>query len=98
MIHHPDELLHRRFRKDTEILLDPNEAALLDEDEHNTEMVLENDSDPSRAEQLMQIARDYSQRAVSPKARAWYLRVAAISGAVYTLWMVKKHWERKHRE
>lgn len=98
MIHQPDELLHKRFRRDTEVLLDPDEAALLEEDEHHTELVLENDPDPTRAEQLMQIARDYSRQAVSPEARAWYIRVAAISGAVFTLWQVKRHFQRKRRD
>ncbi len=98
MIHHPDEFLHHRFRRDTEVLLDPEEAALLEEDEHNTERILENDPDPRRAEQLMQIARDYSRQAISHEAAAWYIRVAVISGAIFTLWQVKKHFQRKRQD
>ncbi len=98
MVVDPDEFQRQRFRRETEVLLDPIERKLIEDDEFNTEIVLEDDPDPTRAEKLMQIARNFSHMATSPKAREKYLRIAAISGAVYTLWQVKKHWDRKRRD
>lgn len=91
----PDEFQQRRFRRETEVLLDPIERELIEKDEFNTEIVLEDDPDPTRAEKLMQIARDFSHTATSPKAREKYLWIAAIAGAVFTLWQVRKHFQRK---
>lgn len=94
----PDEFERRRFRRDTEVLLDPEEYEEIEEDEYNIDLILRKDSDPNRAEQLMQIAHEFSRRATSARARAWYLRIAAICGATVTLWQVKKHFWDKYRE
>lgn len=58
-----DEFQRRRFRRETEVLLDPQKFSQIEEDEYNIDQVLRKDSDPTRAEHIAQIARDFSKRA-----------------------------------
>lgn len=96
----PDELRQRRFRRDAQDFLEPDQVEAIIHDEHNAATVLANDKTDIRAKQLMNLASDHLHH-FADESSDWQkklVRIGAIAGAVYTLWQVRKHFRNKEHK